>query len=145
VGRQDHLGRLIDHVHLVVEDLEASRRFYRAVLRAIGRELSYEAEGAFACDELFVSGVGEVGAHSTAPHRVHLAFQVSDREAVSRFHEAALAAGGHDNGGSGERPYHPGYFAAFVLDPDGNNIEAVHHGRGRRSAESVVVSLDDEA
>jgi catechol 2,3-dioxygenase-like lactoylglutathione lyase family enzyme len=62
---------------------------------------------------------------------------------VSRFFEAAISAGGRDNGGPGERAYHRGYYAAFVLDPDGNNIEAVHHGRGRRSAPSVVVSIDD--
>jgi catechol 2,3-dioxygenase-like lactoylglutathione lyase family enzyme len=140
--REDHLGRLIDHVHLVVRDLEASRRFYRAALAALGRELSYEAADAFACDELFVSSAGEVGVHSTGPHRVHLAFQASDRAAVQRFFDAALAAGGRDNGGAGERPYHPGYYAAFVLDPDGNNVEAVHHGRGRRSAASVVVTID---
>jgi hypothetical protein len=57
-----------------------------------------------------------------------------------RFHAAALAAGGRDNGAPGERRYHPGYFAAFVLDPDGNNIEAVYHGEAARSAPSVVIS-----
>jgi len=140
--REDHLGRLIDHLHLVVRDVEVSRRFYRAVLHALGRELSYEADEAFACDELYVSGAREVDASSTAPHRVHLAFQAPHREAVARFHAAALAAGGRDNGAAGERLYHPGYYAAFVLDPDGNNVEAVHHGRGRRSAASVVVAID---
>lgn len=68
-----------------------------------------------------------------------MAFQASDREAVHRFHEAALAAGGRDNGAPGERPYHPGYYSAYALDPDGNNVEAVHHGPTRRSADSVVV------
>ena len=72
--------------------------------------------------------------------RVHLAFQAQSREHVDAFHAAALAAGGRDNGGPGERSYHPGYYAAFVLDPDGNNIEAVHHGPLRRSAASVVLS-----
>jgi len=143
VARRDHLGRLIDHLHLVVRDVEASRRFYRAALGALGLELSYEAEECFACDELFVSSAREVGGHSTAPHRVHLAFQAADRAAVARFHAAALAAGGRDNGGVGERPYHSGYFAAFVLDPDGNNVEAVHHGRGVRSAASVVIEIVD--
>ena len=142
MARQDHLGRLIDHVHLVVSDVETSRRFYRAVLGALGRELTYEAADAFASDELFVSSVREVGAHATSPHRVHLAFQASDRDIVARFHAAALAAGGRDNGGPAERSYHPGYFAAFVLDPDGNNLEAVHHGRGIRSAESVIIAID---
>ena len=59
--------------------------------------------------------------------------------AVRRFYEAGLAAGGRDNGAPGERKYHPGYFAAFLLDPDGNNIEAVYHGPAQRSAESVVI------
>ena len=71
---------------------------------------------------------------------VHLAFQAPDREAVERFHEAALAAGGRDNGGPGERDYHPGYYAAYAIDPDGNNVEAVHHGPSERSAPSVVVT-----
>lgn len=139
--RQDHLGRLIDHVHLVVRDLEASRRFYRAVLAELGRELTWEGDDAFASDELFVSSAREVGADSTAPHRVHLAFQAADREAVVRFHQAALAAGGQDHGAPGERPYHPGYYGAFVLDPDGNNVEAVCHDRGRRSAASVIIEF----
>ena len=57
------------------------------------------------------------------------------------FHQAALAHGGKDNGAPGERPYHPGYYAAFVLDPDGNNIEAVFHGEARRSAPSVKITF----
>ena len=142
MSREDHLGRLIDHLHLVVRDLEASRRFYGAVLGALGRELTWEGEEAFACDELYVSSARDVGEAGTGPHRVHLAFQAADRAAVGRFHAAALAAGGRDRGAPGERSYHPGYYGAFVLDPDGNNVEAVHHGRGRRSAPSVVVSID---
>ena len=72
--------------------------------------------------------------------RVHVAFQAPDRETVQRFHAAAIAAGGRNNGAPGERHYHPGYYAAFVLDPDGNNIEAVDHGPVQRSAGSVVVT-----
>jgi len=140
--REDHLGRLIDHVHLVVANVGAGRRFYRAALGALGRELTWDSDEAFACDELFVSNAHMTGGHSTAPHRVHLAFQARDREAVARFHAAAIAAGGRDNGVAGERPYHPGYYGAFVLDPDGNNVEAVHHGRGRRSAASVVIAIE---
>jgi catechol 2,3-dioxygenase-like lactoylglutathione lyase family enzyme len=131
-----HLGRLVDHVHLRVADLEASKRFYRAVLKSLGRELGMEGDafgGFFSADELFVSADRE------PTSGLHLAFQAADREAVDRFHEASLAAGGRDNGAPGERPYHPGYYAAYVLDPDGNNIEAVHHGPARRSAPSVVV------
>ncbi|WP_343717469.1 VOC family protein [Inquilinus sp.] len=130
---QFHQGRLIDHVHLVVRDLEASRRFYAAVLASVGRAITFEGQGFFASDELFVSP-GDAISH------VHLAFQAADRETVHRFHAAALAAGGRDNGGPGERHYHPGYYGAFVLDPDGNNIEAVHHGPAARSAESVVIT-----
>jgi catechol 2,3-dioxygenase-like lactoylglutathione lyase family enzyme len=130
-----HFGRLIDHVHLVVSDLDTSKKFYRAVLQSLGRDLSGEGEGYFFADELFVSP-GDNITH------VHLAFQTGDRDDVHRFFDAALAAGGRDNGAPGERGYHPGYYAAFVLDPDGNNIEAVHHGPAKRSAPSVVVKPD---
>ena len=130
---QFHLGRLLDHVHIRVADLERSKRFYRAVLEVLGRELTSELDGAFSADELFVSADGEPTA------RLHVAFQAPDRETVDRFHAAALAAGGRDNGGPGERRYHPGYYAAYALDPDGNNVEAVFHGPARRSAASVVV------
>ena len=127
-----HRGRLLDHVHLRVADIEASRRFYRAALEALGRGLEWESESAFAADELFVSADGE------QTRGLHVAFQAADREAVQRFHEAALAAGGRDNGRPGERDYHPGYYAAYVFDPDGTNVEAVHHGPAERSADSVV-------
>ncbi|TGV98974.1 VOC family protein, partial [Mesorhizobium sp. M2D.F.Ca.ET.145.01.1.1] len=73
--------------------------------------------------------------------RHHLAFQARDHAMVDDFHKAGLAAGGTDNGAPGERPYHPGYYAAFVLDPDGNNIEAVHHGPANRSAASVKITF----
>jgi catechol 2,3-dioxygenase-like lactoylglutathione lyase family enzyme len=129
-----HTGRLIDHVHLRVADLEASKRFYRAALEAVGLSLSWESESAFSADELFVSDDG------TPTSGLHLAFQAADREAVERFYEAALEAGGRDNGRPGERDYHPGYFAAYVIDPDGNNVEAVFHGPSRRSAASVVIT-----
>ena len=128
-----HQGRLIDHVHLRVRDLEVSKRFYGAALEALGLGLTRESEHAFVADELFVSDDGE------PTSGLHLAFQAPDRETVERFYEAALAAGGRDNGGPGERGYHPGYFAAYALDPDGNNVEAVFHGPSTRSAASVVV------
>ena len=133
---ETHAGRLLDHVHLRVADLEASKRFYRAALAALGLTLR-EGQGSFASDELYVTDDGEPTA------RLHLAFQAADREAVHRFYDAALAAGGRDNGGPGERQYHPGYYAAYVLDPDGNNVEAVFHGPARRSAPSVVLSWDE--
>jgi catechol 2,3-dioxygenase-like lactoylglutathione lyase family enzyme len=70
---------------------------------------------------------------------VHLAFQAEGRDQVARVHAAMLAAGGRDNGAPGERHYHPGYYAAYALDPDGNNIEIVFHGPSTRSAASVEV------
>ena len=70
-----------------------------------------------------------------------MAFQAKDRAAVEAFYKAALEHGGKDNGTPGERQYHPGYYAAFVLDPDGNNIEAVFHGEAKRSAPSVKVTF----
>ena len=132
---QFHLGRLIDHVHLRVADLAASKGFYRAVLASLGRPDSLiEGSGYFHIDELFVDKAdGPVS-------RIHLAFQAPDRDTVAAFHRAVLAAGGCDNGPPGERSYHPGYYGAFVLDPDGNNIEAVFHGQASRSADSVVVT-----
>jgi catechol 2,3-dioxygenase-like lactoylglutathione lyase family enzyme len=130
-----HTGRLLDHVHLRVADLQRSARFYRAVLSILASPIDVtEGPGYFAADELFLSeGDGPVSS-------VHLAFQTGDPETVRRFHEAALAAGGVDNGAPGERSYHPGYYAAYVLDPDGNNIEAVFHGPATRSAASVVIT-----
>jgi class 3 adenylate cyclase/catechol 2,3-dioxygenase-like lactoylglutathione lyase family enzyme len=136
---EHHLGRLMDHVHLRVRDLDASRRFYSAVLTALGHELTSEGNGYFSADEIFVSDDGEPTA------RLHIAFQARDRNAVEAFYEAALAAGGRDNGGPGERGYHRGYYAAYALDPDDNNVEAVYHGPARRSAESVVIVPEDES
>ncbi len=131
-----HAGRLFDHIHLRVGDLEASRRFYVGALAALGLGLTGEGDGWFSADELFVSDDGRPTAG------LHVAFQAADREAVDRFYEAALAAGGSDNGAPGERSYHPGYYAAYVLDPDGTNVEAVHHGPVERSAPSVVFAWD---
>jgi catechol 2,3-dioxygenase-like lactoylglutathione lyase family enzyme len=128
-----HKGRLIDHVHLRAADLAAAKRFYREALAALGFSEVREGEDWFSVDELWIDKAdGPVS-------RVHLAFQAQSREQVDAFHAAALAAGGRDNGAPGERSYHPGYYAAFVLDPDGNNIEAVHHGVVERSAASVVL------
>jgi catechol 2,3-dioxygenase-like lactoylglutathione lyase family enzyme len=133
-----HRGRLIDHVHLIANDLEKTKQFYAAVLGALGRKIEGEGDGYFWSDELFVSLPDQ---HTRGATRVHLAFQAADRETVQRFYDAALAAGGTDNGAPGLRQYHPDYYGAFVIDPDGNNIEAVYHGPAQRSAESVVVSF----
>jgi catechol 2,3-dioxygenase-like lactoylglutathione lyase family enzyme len=134
-------GRLIDHIQLVVNDLPASRRFYEAVFGGLGIAIGGEGPGFFWADELFVSSVDSPAASGKPTGRAHLAFQAADRGAVDRLHAAALAAGGTDNGRPGERPYHPGYYAAFVLDPAGNNIEFVHHGPATRSADAVRITF----
>ncbi|UJR85051.1 VOC family protein [Sandaracinus amylolyticus] len=136
-----HRGRLIDHLQLVTRDLARSKRFYQAVLDAIGLPLGGEGPGFFWADELFVSTPESPAAAGQVTGRVHLAFQAPDRAAVDRFHRMAVEAGGTANGAPGERPYHPGYYAAFVLDPDGNNIEVVHHGPAQRSATSVQITF----
>ena len=136
-----HRGRLIDHLQLVVRDLAASRRFYAAVFDVLGLPIGGEGEDYFWADELFVSTADSEAANGELTGRHHLAFQAGDRAMVDAFHQAALANGGRDNGAPGERPYHPGYYAAFVLDPDGNNIEAVYHGQAQRSAPSVKVTF----
>lgn len=135
-------GRLIDHLQLVVKDLAASRRFYEAVLDAIGVPVGGEGDTYFWADELFVSSADSEAALGKLTGRHHLAFQARDRAAVEAFYKAGLEAGGTDNGAPGERPYHPGYFATFLLDPDGNNIEAVFHGEANRSADSVEISFE---
>ena len=142
MGTQElHRGRLIDHLQLVVKDLSASKRFYTAVFKVLEIPLGGEGEDYFWADELFVSSKESKAAQGTLTGRVHLAFQGKSRETVERFYKAALAAGGRDNGAPGERPYHPGYFGAFVIDPDGNNIEVVFHGPAKKSAESVKISF----
>ena len=93
------------------------------------------SQPAIGFDELWIDTADAAG-----PSRVHLAFQAADRDAVARFYEAGLAAGGRDNGAPGERSYHPGYYAAFLFDPDGHNVEAVFHGPATRSADSGVVT-----
>lgn len=136
-----HRGRLIDHLQLVVRDLDASRRFYTAVLDALGVPVGGEGEGYFWADELFVSTAECAAAQGSLTGRHHLAFQAADTAMVDAFHAAALANGGRDNGAPGMRDYHPGYYAAFVLDPDGNNVEAVFHGEAKRSAPSVKIEF----
>lgn len=136
-------GRLIDHVQLVVADLPASRHFYEAVLEVLKIPIGGEGEGFFWADEFVVSTADSPAAEGKLTGRTHLAFQAADRGQVEAFHAAGLAAGGTDNGAPGERAnYHPGYYAAFLLDPDGNNIEAVHHGEAERSAASVKISFE---
>lgn len=134
-------GRLIDHVQLVVSDLNASKKFYTAVLSALNIELGGEGEGYFWADEIFVSSQNSPAAQGKLTGRIHLAFQAANRDAVDLFYKRGLEAGGKDNGKPGERPYHPGYYAAFLIDPDGNNIEAVYHGPAKRSAEAIKITF----
>lgn len=137
-----HRGRLIDHVQLVVRDLAASRRFYDAIFGALEIPIGGEATDYFWVDELFVSSADSQAAQGQLTGRHHLAFQARDHAMVDAFHAAGLKQGGRDHGAPGERPYHPGYYAAFLLDPDGNNIEAVHHGPAQRSAASVKITFE---
>lgn len=136
-----HRGRLIDHLQLVVSDLERSKRFYEAILGALGIPWGGEGPGFFWADELFVSAADSPAATGRLTGRVHFALQAQDKDSVERFHRAGVETGGLDNGAPGERPYHPGYYAAFLLDPDGNNVEAVYHGPAQRSAESVKITF----
>ncbi len=121
---------VLDHVILNVTDLAAARGFYDAALAPLGIAVVMEAGPGcgYGSDRKPDFWIFERGAPS-AP--VHVAFAAPDRATVDAFHAAGLAAGGRDNGGPGPRPqYHPGYYGAFVLDPDGNNIEAVTHRAG---------------
>lgn len=128
-----HKGRLIDHVHLHAGELAKTAKFYKAILDVLGVDYVSDDEH-FQADELWIDA--ERGSTN-----VHLAFQAPDRGTVEAWHAAGLAAGGDDNGEPGERDYHPGYYAAFLLDPDGNNVEAVYHGPATRSSDSVEIEF----
>jgi catechol 2,3-dioxygenase-like lactoylglutathione lyase family enzyme len=134
-------GRLIDHIQLVVRDLKASQAFYSAVFEVLQIPMAGTGDDYFWADELFVSTASSEAAQGQLTGRHHIAFQAQDRAMVDAFYKAAMAHGGRDNGGPGERHYHPGYYGAFVLDPDGNNIEAVYHGEAKRSAPAVKVTF----
>lgn len=136
-----HRGRLIDHVQLVVRDLSASKAFYAAILDVLNVPMGGAGDGFFWADELVVSTAESEAAQGILTGRQHLAFQAQDRATVDAFYNAALAHGGKDNGAPGVRQYHADYYAAFVLDPDGNNIEAVYHGEATRSSASVRITF----
>jgi catechol 2,3-dioxygenase-like lactoylglutathione lyase family enzyme len=121
-------GGNVDHLWIRVSDLDAATRFYETVSPAAGFRAGRELDGRtqFAC----MSGSFSVVAGAPVTENVHLAFAASDDETVERFHREATAAGYRSNGAPGERAvYHDGYYAAFVLDPDGNNVEVVNHNR----------------
>jgi catechol 2,3-dioxygenase-like lactoylglutathione lyase family enzyme len=123
---------MIDHVGVEVSDFARSKAFYEAALAPLGISMVMEFQGA--------AGFGKETEHGPNPFfwiqargrpavsGAHIAFGARTTKQVDAFHAAAIAAGGSDHGGTGPRPiYHPGYYGAFVLDPDGNNIEAVSH------------------
>lgn len=128
---------MIDHITLRVRDLAATRAFYAPVLESLGYRIGYEAvhEGVgvlgfgfdaqaigFKIDTWFVDNTVPVSGPT------HLCWRAASRAQVDAFHAAALRAGGRDNGAPGVRPhYHPNYYGAFAIDPDGNNVEAVCH------------------
>lgn len=125
---------MIDHIGITVGDFQAGKQFYAKALAPIGyslvMEVSAEQTGHNAAAGFGVPPKPDFWIAGGAPNvpPVHVAFRVSSRALVRAFHAAALAAGGRDNGGPGLRPhYHPHYYGAFVLDPDGHNIEAVCH------------------
>lgn len=118
---------ILDHIGFAVSDFPRSRAFYTAALAPLG--IVVVEEGA---NWAMIGQDGEprfwFGAIGTPPGRIHLAFAARNRAEVRAFHAAALAAGASDNGGPGLRPeYHPDYYGAFVIDPEGHNIEAVCH------------------
>jgi catechol 2,3-dioxygenase-like lactoylglutathione lyase family enzyme len=118
---------IIDHIGLAVSDYERSKQFFCAALAPLGIELVMEVEG--------WAGLGRAGkpefwfgTHIGSHQRMHIAFAAQNREQVRAFYTAALAAGGKDNGPPGIREmYHPNYYGAFVIGPDGHNVEAVSH------------------
>jgi catechol 2,3-dioxygenase-like lactoylglutathione lyase family enzyme len=124
---------VLDHVGLEVSDFAASRRFYQAALAPLGISVVMEPMPQAAGFGSEVGGVVKpyfwIMARGRPPvSGAHVCFASPDRDTVDAFHAAALAAGGTDNGAPGPRPiYHPGYYAGFVLDPDGNNVEAACH------------------
>ena len=125
---------MIDHTGLTVTDLAKSTAFYRAALAPIGYHLLLELPAAVTGTD-DVAGFGmppkpDFWIAAGTPNRppIHVAFRVTERALVDAFYAAALAAGGRDNGAPGPRPhYHENYYGAFVLDPDGHNIEVVCH------------------
>ncbi len=123
---------MLDHVTLGVSDIARAKMFYDTALRPLGIERLY-AEGAdFAGYGRLGKAFFWIGSRPAIHSGAHVAFAVPDRGTVDRFHAAAVAAGGRDHGPPGLRlHYHPDYYGAFVLDPDGHNIEAVcHHAAG---------------
>ena len=127
---------MIDHIGLAVSDLDKARAFYLAALQPLGIAAVMEVTEEMTGGQGAHLGLGKdgnpffwIGTGKAATTGCHVAFAAANQAQVDAFYAAALAAGGRDNGAPGLRPhYHPGYYGAFVLDPDGNNVEAVFHG-----------------
>ena len=126
--------QLLDHVSITVRDLERAKPFYAAVMAALGATVASERPGAVGfgtrnrCDDdqhTYLS-IFESPAATSDPRR-HWCFRAASADRVDAFYEAGLAAGGRGDGEPGIRDYHSGYYAAFLIDPDGNRIEAVYH------------------
>ena len=118
---------MLDHIIITVSDYDASKKFYSSALEPLGYAVIMEfgRAGGFGVDGKPDFWIKEGDAVTPA---IHIAFGSGDRPTVDKFHDAAMNAGGKDNGAPGLRPdYHPNYYGAFVFDPDGNNIEAVCH------------------
>ncbi len=126
-------GRLFDHVNVKVRDIQKSKNFYRSVVETLGHAFTQEEKQSFIIDELMVTESSE------ASQAIHLAFQAESAVAVKLFYQTALEKGGRCNGAPGERKLHSGYYSAYVLDPDGNNVEAVYHGPLTRSSAYIEV------
>ena len=119
---------MLDHVTIGVSDLEQSKHFYDSALRPLGITRLYGEADRFAGYGVRPKAFFWIGSRAAIKTGAHIAFTANDRATVDRFYEAAIAAGGKDNGTPGIRPhYHANYYGAFVLDPDGHNIEAVCH------------------
>jgi catechol 2,3-dioxygenase-like lactoylglutathione lyase family enzyme len=123
-------ARVIDHIGVGVRDFEESLDFYGRALAPLGFEQVALIDADNRAAGFGVRGRDDFWIHEGRPvGRMHVAFDAESRDAVDAFHAAALDAGGRDNGAPGVRPaYSDTYYAAFILDPNGNNIEAVHHG-----------------
>ena len=127
---------MLDHVGFAVADAERSRRFYEQALAPLGISLIMSVTAEQTESGGTAHGFGSdgkpyfwIGDNERVGEGTHVAFRAKSRAEVGAFHQAAIAAGGRDNGAPGLRPhYHPNYYAAFVFDPDGTNIEAVSHG-----------------
>ena len=124
----------VDHVWIRVADVTASKRFYETIAEHAGIRLNDDAperaQFAGASGSFSVVAGEHLEVRPELTQNLHMAFPAADNATVDAFHAAATAAGYRDNGAPGERPqYHPGYYAAFVLDPDGNNVEVVSHNR----------------